>query len=331
MPQHDYDLANATGAAFRADLNNALLAIVAQNSGASAPATMFAYQWWADTTTGILKQRNAANSAWVNILTMSSGSVAAAALSAITGLGTNVATALAIAIGSAGAPVVFNGALGTPSSGTLTNCTGYAGTSLTVFNAAGDLLYATADNVGARLAIGTARQALMVNAGATAPAWANPITLSTEQASTSGTALDFTGIPAGARRITIMFVGVSLNGTDNILVQLGDAGGVEATGYLGSATGLSTGTVAVTNYTTGFGIPVGSASNVIHGSIVLNLVEDAAGFTWVASGNIGLSDSASFIALGGSKSLSAELDRVRVTTLAGANTFDAGAINISYE
>lgn len=70
MPQHDYDLANQSRTAFRADLNNALLAIVSQNSGATAPATTFAYQWWADTTTGLLKQRNAANTAWITIGTL---------------------------------------------------------------------------------------------------------------------------------------------------------------------------------------------------------------------------------------------------------------------
>lgn len=73
MAQHDYNLANAAGASFRADANDALAAIVSNNSGASAPTTTFAYQLWADTTTGILKQRNAANSAWIDILTLSSG------------------------------------------------------------------------------------------------------------------------------------------------------------------------------------------------------------------------------------------------------------------
>ncbi len=72
MAQHDHVLDNDTGAAFRADLNNALLAIVSQNSGATEPATTYAYQWWADTTTGLLKIRNAANSAWVTVGTLAS-------------------------------------------------------------------------------------------------------------------------------------------------------------------------------------------------------------------------------------------------------------------
>ena len=67
MSQHDYVIANGTGAAVRSDLNNALAAIVSQNSGATEPATMYSYQWWADTTTGLLKLRNAANNAWVTL------------------------------------------------------------------------------------------------------------------------------------------------------------------------------------------------------------------------------------------------------------------------
>ena len=72
MAQHDYSIANQSGLAFRQDLNNALAAIVSQNSGATEPSTTYAYQWWADTTTGLLKLRNAANSAWITIGTLAS-------------------------------------------------------------------------------------------------------------------------------------------------------------------------------------------------------------------------------------------------------------------
>jgi len=70
MAQHDYIIANQSGAAFRADLNNGLAAIVSQNSGAAQPSTTYAYQWWADTTTGLLKIRNAANNAWITVGTL---------------------------------------------------------------------------------------------------------------------------------------------------------------------------------------------------------------------------------------------------------------------
>jgi hypothetical protein len=86
MAQHDYVISNGTGAAVRSDLNNALLAIVSQNSGATEPTTTYAYQWWADTTTGLLKIRNSSNNAWIELmqldgtLTMEDGTVSAPGL-----------------------------------------------------------------------------------------------------------------------------------------------------------------------------------------------------------------------------------------------------------
>lgn len=67
MAQHDYDIANQSGANFRADLNNALDAIVSNNSGSSEPSTTFAYEWWIDTTNNVLKLRNSANNAWISL------------------------------------------------------------------------------------------------------------------------------------------------------------------------------------------------------------------------------------------------------------------------
>ena len=151
------------------------------------------------------------------------------------------------------------------------------------------------------------------------------ITLGTEVASTSGTAIDFTGIPAGTRRITVMFIGVSTNNTSNYLIQIGDAGGIEATGYTSSADQV--GGTAVTS-TAGFivttGVGAGSAQD---GHITLNL-EDSTGFTWTSGGN--LKRDSTLQMSGGSKSLSAELTQIRITTVT-PDTFDLGAINISYE
>lgn len=67
MAQHDYVLSDNTGALFRADLNAALAAAATNNSGASEPATTYAYQPWADISAGKLKIRNGANDAWVVI------------------------------------------------------------------------------------------------------------------------------------------------------------------------------------------------------------------------------------------------------------------------
>ena len=86
MATHDYDIANQSGAAFRTDLNNALAAIQSNNSNSSSPATTVAYQWWADTTNGVLKIRNSSNNDWVELfqldgtLTLEDGSVSTPAL-----------------------------------------------------------------------------------------------------------------------------------------------------------------------------------------------------------------------------------------------------------
>lgn len=75
MAQADYVVANGTGAAVRSDINGQLAAIVTNNSATTEPATMYAYQWWADTTSGLLKIRNGANSAWVTVGTLASANL----------------------------------------------------------------------------------------------------------------------------------------------------------------------------------------------------------------------------------------------------------------
>jgi hypothetical protein len=96
MAQADYIVANGTGAAVRSDLNGQLAAIVSNNSGATEPATMYAYQWWADTTAGLLKIRNAANNAWITLreldgtLLMEDGTAAAPGLSFASDLDTGI-------------------------------------------------------------------------------------------------------------------------------------------------------------------------------------------------------------------------------------------------
>lgn len=160
------------------------------------------------------------------------------------------------------------------------------------------------------------------------------ITSGTAQATTSGTSIDFTSIPAGTKRITVMLAGVSTNGTSNVLVQIGDSGGVETTGYLSSTTTPDGAGVASSNYTNGFNLNTAAVgnleANLYHGSLTLELI-DAAAFRWVATGMFGRSNSAGMNLVGGSKATSAELDRIRVTTANGTDAFDAGTINILYE
>lgn len=143
----------------------------------------------------------------------------------------------------------------------------------------------------------------------------------------SGTSNDFTGIPSWAKEIVIMFDGVSTNGTSNPLIQLGDSGGVENAGYKASSSLLTTG-VSTANYTTGFGIDTSLASNTLNGSITLTLM-DAATNKWVISGVLNTEANTLTVTVAGTKTLSpGPLDRIRLTTLAGTDTFDAGSINI---
>lgn len=154
------------------------------------------------------------------------------------------------------------------------------------------------------------------------------ITSGTAQATTSGTAFDFTGIPSGTVRITVNFLDVSLSGTDNLLVQIGDSGGVEATGYSAASLrhigfGDHGGNAS---FTTGFGIDMTAASEAVDGRMVLELIDNSTN-TWIAT-FVGYH--AVHVTGAGSKALSGTLDRVRLTR-SGSNTFDAGQVNILYE
>jgi hypothetical protein len=155
----------------------------------------------------------------------------------------------------------------------------------------------------------------------------NGITSGTAVASTSGTAIDFITIPSTTKRITVMFAGVSTSGTSSHLLQLGTSAGVTTSGYICSAVRFfQSGTIATNNFTTGFGTNSADAG-LYSGSIVISKFS---GNNWVVQGNIGM-DTTLFHVTAGSISLAAVLDRIRITTLNGTDTFDAGSINILYE
>jgi hypothetical protein len=154
----------------------------------------------------------------------------------------------------------------------------------------------------------------------------------TAVASTSGTSIDFTGIPSWVRRITIMFSGVSTNSTNPFLVQIGDSGGIETTGYVSGNSAIGNQLVGVFVATTvGFMATSSSvAAQNINGAIVLLNVS---GNTWVAQGTLFMSATATY-AIGGTKTLSDTLTQLRIigsTTGSPTDTFDAGSINILYE
>jgi hypothetical protein len=152
------------------------------------------------------------------------------------------------------------------------------------------------------------------------------IVLSTAVASTSGTSINFTGIPAWAERITVMFQGVSSNSSSLWLLQLGTSSGVVITGYLGRVRDLGSVNSA---YSAGFTLLTDSSNGaILHGLIqVVTLGSN----NFAMSGILSRSDGANQYISGGSMALGGVLDRVRLTTVNGTDTFDAGSVNILYE
>jgi hypothetical protein len=174
---------------------------------------------------------------------------------------------------------------------------------------------------------GTSGYVFTSDGSSAAPTWSpKGAIIGTPVASTSGTSIDFTSIPAGVKMIAISLNEVSVSGTAGLLFQLGDSGGVENTGYISSAE--SGGTVGT--QTTGFLSARGAGTygdTVTYSGTIFLVLENSSAFTWVESGTVTTStphigNSA------GRKSLSAELDRVRITTDNGTDTFDAGEVNI---
>lgn len=150
-----------------------------------------------------------------------------------------------------------------------------------------------------------------------------PLVAATRQTTASGTAFDFSSIPSWVTRINVLFSGVSLSGTDNILVQIGDSGGISSTGYASTSTyGTSD-----ANSTAAFIIRVGSATAAVSGKMSIELLGSN---IWSASQAFTTGAGTGSLYGGGTKTLSGALDRVRITR-DGTNNFDAGSVNITYE
>ena len=159
----------------------------------------------------------------------------------------------------------------------------------------------------------------------------NSLTISraTAVTSTSGTSIDFTGIPSWVKRITLMFNGVSTTGTSNINIQLGTGGTPETSGYLGTTARYANGntTSVGSNDTTGFTMDGIEAADVMYGTWVFTNITSN---TWICSATVN-KKATTMVVITGSKALSGVLNMLRITTASGTPTFDAGTINIMYE
>jgi hypothetical protein len=174
---------------------------------------------------------------------------------------------------------------------------------------------------------GNAGKALVTSGSAATWTTVNAITSGTSVASTSGTAIDFIDIPGTVKRITVMFSGVSTNGTSVVQIQLGNTSFVTS-GYSSIASGFASTGANTLNFTSG--IVTGDSSGAAYTRFGLITVTNISGNTWVADGGLALPAIGKHICSGG-VTLSGTLDRVRITTVNGTDTFDGGSINILYE
>ena len=154
------------------------------------------------------------------------------------------------------------------------------------------------------------------------------LTQATEQATTSGSSVTFSSIPAGTKQIYGMLMGVSSDANHDIMVQLGDSGGIETSGYLGSCSNIAAAVAANQQATDAFDINKFNAGDICHGTFILTLAD--ASNVWTYTSVIGQSAGISALSYmgGGQKPLSGELTQVHVKIASGA--FNAGSINIMY-
>ena len=177
---------------------------------------------------------------------------------------------------------------------------------------------------------GNAGKALVTSGSAATWGTVNGITRSTAVASTSGTSIDFVSIPAGVMRVTVIFKSVSTNGASDIQLQIG-SGSFVTSGYeSGAIKTNNSGGFSTSGHTAGFL----TESTVTSGATALRnatlTLTNISGNTWVHTGTMVTAGAESHLSAG-SLALSGTLDRVRITTVNGTDTFDAGSINILYE
>ena len=155
-------------------------------------------------------------------------------------------------------------------------------------------------------------------------------TLGTEQATTSGTSINFTSIPSTAKMIIVSFIGVSLNAEDDIKIQIGDSGGLETSGYVGGCMEMRLAVPETTeDRTDSFLIVRNNAAVQVCSAVATLTLEDSSDYTWMCHAQGYNASGSKYHGSFGTKSLSATLDRLSL--VCGSGAFDAGVVNISYQ
>lgn len=378
MSIHDMELANDTGANFRADANLALAALVSLSSNATAPTTTFAYMWWADTTSGWLKIRNAANSDWIEVFRLSdiafkdttfavvdNGDVTKKIVFQVSSLTTgqtrtitwqdqsgtaalleNIQAQTGVAYTTGGSSTAFtltpNPALTTLAENQEFDVEFHTAAGTTPTLAVSGL---TAKNLKYRDSTGTlqAVTSTQVPSGwrskvtydgtdyivREVPPSVGGLTLGTMQ-TFSGTSQDFTSLPSGIKLLLASFKDISQTGNSNPMLQIGDSGGVETSGYVGQTQDRS----SVLQWSGGVPLDRGNGNPgyQLSGWVAFVLM-DAATNLFSIFGGVSFETSGGTdynCTIAGYKALSATLDRIRLTTVAGSDSGDGGSWNITY-
>ena len=340
MPTYDWTgtdiIPNGSGSAVRADLNDAFLALFSQNSSATAPPETVAYMPWADTANGLYKIRNGANSGWITLYQLD-----------------GEWTTIALENGTAAAPSLYFKDSGTDtgvySPGADQVAIATAGVQRVNFNAATEVVFNdTGADVDLRIEGDTKPNLFKVDAGTDTVSVDGAFTALGESTLNGGsgllnrgimqnptgpvfapTTVEFLGIPSWAKRITLVFRGMSCSSAAHFLVQLGTSYGFEVINYLGS-TNILLGGSSSAGLTSGAGAIVwgGGTANSISGSVVAHNI---GGDLWVITGQYMFDNLSGYTCWTTAQILLANpLTSIRLA-LTAAGTFDAGNINVFYE